>query len=149
MLRRDDIKTLTHTTQRRLQKLKEQRAAKGLDTPAHILTEIEDLEVELADLELKLVALEELPRHNPYQGLAAFREADASVFFGRERFTAELVDNVRNKPLVMVLGPSGSGKSSIVFAGLIPKLIQEEDFWLISSFRPGPEPFRALATTLL
>jgi uncharacterized protein YjbI with pentapeptide repeats len=85
----------------------------------------------------------------PYRGLSAFREEDTDVFFGRETFTSHLVESVRQKLLVAVLGPSGSGKSSIVFAGLIPALRQAKEQWLITSFRPGSDPFEALAARLL
>ena len=85
-------------------------------------TEIEDLETKIEELQAELSALEEIPLLNPYRGLSHFREEDSPFFFGREKFTAELVDSVANKSLVAVLGPSGSGKSSIVFAGLIPVL---------------------------
>jgi WD40 repeat protein len=84
----------------------------------------------------------------PYRGLSAFREQDAPFFFGRGAFTDRLVKAVHKKSLAAVIGPSGSGKSSVVFAGLLPQLRHEEG-WLISSFRPGPAPFQALAATLL
>ncbi|WP_208346096.1 CHAT domain-containing protein, partial [Aetokthonos hydrillicola] len=58
----------------------------------------------------------------PYRGLFAFQEEDAHLFFGREQFTGDLVAAVRRKPLVAVVGASGSGKSSVVFAGLVPQL---------------------------
>ncbi|MBD0264796.1 MAG: CHAT domain-containing protein, partial [Tolypothrix sp. Co-bin9] len=85
---------------------------------------------------------------NPYQGLSAFGEEDAGFFFGRETFVNELVQTTRKQPLVGVVGPSGSGKSSIVFAGLIPQL-RSEGNWLISSFRPGNQPFYQLACALV
>lgn len=84
----------------------------------------------------------------PYRGLLAFREQDAPYFFGRETFTGDLLEAVRRKPLVAVVGPSGSGKSSIVFAGLLPRLRQEAG-WIIASFRPGIHPFHSLAEALL
>ena len=59
----------------------------------------------------------------PYRGLLPFREQDAGLFFGRQRFVDELVAKVRQRSatnVVAVLGRSGSGKSSIVFAGLFP-----------------------------
>lgn len=84
----------------------------------------------------------------PYRGLSAFREEDASVFFGRETFTDPLVSTVHKKQFVAVLGASGSGKSSVVFAGLIPRL-REDKNWLILSLRPGDRPFRTLAGTLM
>ncbi|MFB2983639.1 pentapeptide repeat-containing protein [Microseira sp. BLCC-F43] len=84
----------------------------------------------------------------PYRGLLAFREQDAKFFFGREKFTQQLVTVVQRQQLVAVIGPSGSGKSSVVFAGLIPKL-REEGNWLIESFRPQSEPFYGLASALV
>lgn len=84
----------------------------------------------------------------PYQGLFAFGEEDAAFFFGREAFTARLVSVIQQQPLLAIIGPSGSGKSSVVFAGLIPKLRLIET-WHIVSLRPGERPFYALATALL
>ncbi|GFE71067.1 CHAT domain-containing protein [Chroococcus sp. FPU101] len=83
----------------------------------------------------------------PYRGLFAFIEEDAHLFFGREKFVEDLVAAVTRKPLVAVIGSSGSGKSSVVFAGLVPKLRQERQiYWHIVSFRPGINPFASLAT---
>ncbi len=84
----------------------------------------------------------------PYRGLFAFREQDAPYFFGREASTQQLVDAVRKKPLLAVVGSSGSGKSSVVFAGLVPRLRREGN-WLIVSFRPGNRPLRSLAAALM
>ena len=86
---------------------------------------------------------------SPYRGLFAFQEQDASVFFGRETFTNQLVEAVqRQSSFAIILGPSGSGKSSVVFAGLFPYL-RKESTWLLTSLRPGIAPFQALATALL
>jgi WD40 repeat protein/DNA-binding SARP family transcriptional activator len=85
----------------------------------------------------------------PYQGLAAFGEADAPFFFGREAFVGRLTHAVATQPLVaMIVGASGSGKSSVIFAGLLPRL-REEDGWTIGHLRPTREPFQALAGGLL
>ena len=88
----------------------------------------------------------------PYRGLDAFREEDAAFFFGRgnpgepESSIGQLVHQVRKHPFVMVVGRSGSGKSSLVYAGLLPALRRERDrFWNVLSLRPGPTPLRALA----
>lgn len=80
----------------------------------------------------------------PYRGLFAFREEDAPFFHGRESFTQILVEAIQRHPLVSVIGASGSGKSSVVFAGLVPELRQRGS-WQIASFRPGQRPFQALA----
>ncbi len=85
---------------------------------------------------------------NPYQGLSAFQEKNAALFFGRETFTHQLVKVVETKKLVAVIGASGSGKSSVVLAGLIPSLRQQEN-WLMASLRPGATPFENLAKALL
>ncbi|MBE2222031.1 MAG: HAMP domain-containing histidine kinase [Anaerolineae bacterium] len=84
----------------------------------------------------------------PYRGLFPFYEMDAPNFYGREEFTEQLFSLVNQKPLVAVVGSSGSGKSSVVFAGLVPKFKQTGN-WLIASFRPGSRPFTALAAALL
>ncbi len=94
----------------------------------------------------------------PYRGLFAFKEEDAPFFFGREAFAAQLVEAVHRQPLVAVLGPSGSGKSSVVQAGLLPRLRKESTSpptdlgptnWLVTMFRPGELPFQALAAALI
>jgi hypothetical protein len=65
----------------------------------------------------------ELAFHCPYLGLAAFTEADADYFYGRSRFVDELINRLLQRPrFLALLGPSGSGKSSLVHAGLIPAL---------------------------
>ncbi len=85
----------------------------------------------------------------PYRGLGSFREVDAPFFFGREDFTARLAEAVGEKPLVVVVvGSSGCGKSSTVFAGLLPRL-RDEGGWVIASLRPGGRPFHALAAAVL
>ena len=91
----------------------------------------------------------------PYRGLLPFREQDAGLFFGRERFVDELVAKVRQRSatnVVAVLGRSGSGKSSVVFAGLFPALRQErgagqQAVWNILEPAPRAEPLHALIET--
>jgi energy-coupling factor transporter ATP-binding protein EcfA2 len=88
----------------------------------------------------------------PYRGLDAFREEDTAFFFGRgsaddpESPIGQLVGKVRDHPFVVVVGRSGSGKSSLVNAGLVPALRRKRDrFWNVLTLRPGPEPLEALA----
>ncbi|WDD36975.1 CHAT domain-containing protein (plasmid) [Nostoc sp. UHCC 0926] len=84
----------------------------------------------------------------PYRGLFSFREKDAQFFFGREDFTKQLVETVKQKSLVAVIGPSGSGKSSLVFAGLAKRL-RDAGNWEIVHFRPAEKPLFNLATELV
>ena len=86
--------------------------------------------------------------HYPYRGLFHFGPDDAAYFFGREVFVTELVAAVENRAFVPVLGASGSGKSSVVLAGLVPRL-QQTGQWLFTHFRPGEDPFHALALALV
>ncbi|MCB9006869.1 MAG: serine/threonine protein kinase [Ardenticatenaceae bacterium] len=90
----------------------------------------------------------QMPEHSPYRGLFAFGEDDAANFFGREAFTQRLLDIVHRQRLIAIVGASGSGKSSVVFAGLVAKLRHNQD-WHILNFRPGAHPFHALADALV
>jgi hypothetical protein len=89
----------------------------------------------------------------PYRGLLPFREQDAGLFFGRERFVDGLVAKVRQRTganTVAVVGRSGSGKSSVVYAGLFPALRREKGFgeqavWDILALRLLAEPLHQLA----
>ncbi|WP_017317618.1 nSTAND1 domain-containing NTPase [Mastigocladopsis repens] len=84
----------------------------------------------------------------PYRGLFHFSPNDAEFFFGREVCTGELFAATQTCNFIPVLGASGSGKSSIVLAGLVPKL-QNEGHWLFTHFRPDSDPFHALALALV
>jgi WD40 repeat protein len=88
----------------------------------------------------------------PYPGMVPFSEADSDRFFGRDREVQELLERLRLHPFLTVIGPSGSGKSSLVFAGLIPALRQSGLFgpgrWLARTVRPGDVPAVSLAIAL-
>jgi WD40 repeat protein len=88
----------------------------------------------------------------PYRGLQVFREEDAAFFAGRKVLAEQLLDFTLSKNLVAVVGPSGSGKSSVVQAGLLPLLRREQppaDTWDAVSFTPGHDPFHQLASALI
>jgi serine/threonine protein kinase len=85
---------------------------------------------------------------NPFAGLSAFQEADADRFFGRDRDVVHIVTELRSRPLVAVVGPSGTGKSSLVRAGVIPALKRSGEGWDAHVVRPGREPLAALAGIL-
>ncbi|MGI9621474.1 MAG: AAA family ATPase [Acidimicrobiales bacterium] len=88
-----------------------------------------------------------LSRRNPYKGLAAFDEADAANFFGREELIDRLAGRVARSRFVAVVGPSGSGKSSVVRAGLAPRLRAQGDF--VIAMIPGAHPIEELTRALL
>ena len=96
----------------------------------------------------------------PFKGLRYFDESDASLFYGRERITADLVRHLNRYPFLAVVGASGSGKSSLVRAGLIPALRRGEPLeggieppngsenWPIHIITPTAQPLESLATSL-
>jgi WD40 repeat protein/DNA-binding SARP family transcriptional activator len=88
----------------------------------------------------------------PYKGLAPFEAADAELFFGRERLVEELVGRVAESALVAVVGPSGSGKSSLLRAGLLPALaaakLPGSERWRQVLMRPGQRPASELSRAL-
>jgi DNA-binding SARP family transcriptional activator/WD40 repeat protein len=130
------------------------------DRAASGRTEARALEEELAGSVVELQSMRERAglsggRHLdaaavvcPYKGLAAFDADDAEYFFGRERLVAELVARFVGAPLLAVVGPSGSGKSSVVRAGLLPALaggvLPGSDQWTQALMRPGEHPLSEL-----
>jgi WD40 repeat protein/class 3 adenylate cyclase len=90
---------------------------------------------------------------NPYKGLRAFEEGDAVDFFGREELVEQLVKRLGQTRFLAVVGPSGSGKSSVVRAGLIPAIrrgaIPASEGWHITDMFPGDHPLDGLEAALL
>jgi WD40 repeat protein/energy-coupling factor transporter ATP-binding protein EcfA2 len=88
----------------------------------------------------------------PYRGLRAFGEADAEFFFGRDSETQRLLEKLKSERFLAVVGPSGSGKSSLVRAGLIPELrsgaLPASAQWDVCTLRPGAAPLTALAASV-
>lgn len=90
----------------------------------------------------------------PYMGLRAFGTDDAPFFFGREALTQQLIEVVREQSFLAVVGASGSGKSSVVQAGLMTQLQQGQhipgsDQWWVRNLRPGAKPVHALVERLI
>ena len=77
---------------------------------------------------------------NPYKGLKAYESADAALFFGRQKATQSLLAKANESPFVIVAGASGTGKSSLVKAGLLPRLADRR----IAMVRPGKNPMAML-----
>lgn len=84
----------------------------------------------------------------PYPGMVPFQEADRARFYGRDAEIADALTRLRADPFLTVIGPSGSGKSSLVLAGIIPALRESSLFgegdWQVRVVRPGTAAFAAL-----
>ncbi|NWF70722.1 MAG: TIR domain-containing protein [Chloroflexi bacterium] len=95
---------------------------------------------------------------NPFKGLEAFQQTDSHIFFGREDLIKKLLDHLRvdiqpgEVRFLAVVGASGSGKSSLVRAGLLPALraglLPGSDLWPITLVTPGASPTQSLAARL-
>ncbi len=96
------------------------------------------------------------PLRNPYKGLSAFSEFDNRDFFGRDALVEQLIARLQetgpSHRLLAVVGPSGSGKSSVVLAGLLPALrcgaLPGSDQWFVVTMIPGANPLRELGLAL-
>ncbi|MEM8860307.1 MAG: AAA family ATPase, partial [Chloroflexota bacterium] len=88
----------------------------------------------------------------PYPGLAAFQESDSKFFFGREKLVDRLLERIQASPIVIISGPSGSGKSSVARAGLLHAIregkIEKSKSWLVATMQPKGDPFEELAISL-
>ena len=89
---------------------------------------------------------------SPYKGLRAFQEADAADFFGRDRLVDGMLDRLSSGRFLALIGASGSGKSSAVRAGLLPRLrrggIAGSDRWFIVDMIPGAAPLDELVSAV-
>lgn len=133
---------------------------------------LEELQAEFGSLNLQISTVvfiaQEPPRKpfkglNPYRGLLKFTETDAQFFFGRNdaiqsllntvQYLVETETSLQAPDLIAVLGPSGSGKSSLVRAGLVPALaagrVPGSQRWPVKVMQPGPHPLDALAEVFI
>lgn len=90
---------------------------------------------------------------SPYRGLEVFDEDHAQYYFGRSTDVQNLLERLKTSRFLAVIGPSGSGKSSLVRAGLIPALrdgrLPGSGDWIVSKMRPGPHPLDRLGSELV
>jgi energy-coupling factor transporter ATP-binding protein EcfA2 len=91
---------------------------------------------------------------SPFVGLRPFESTEALLFFGRREQTTELLQLLHRTHFLAVVGSSGCGKSSLIRAGLIPKLkggflVDGRDSWRTAAMKPGNQPLESLATALL
>jgi formylglycine-generating enzyme required for sulfatase activity len=108
-------------------------------------------------LDPQAFAVDRKLRPTPFPGLASFEDedADAAIFYGRSREIAEAIEELRHmraagkqQPFV-ILGASGAGKSSLLKAGIIPRLRREAPAWLpLRAFRPGTDPLLSFAQAM-
>jgi len=89
---------------------------------------------------------------NPFPGLRPFAPEESDLFFGREGESEEVLGKLLKNRFVTVIGASGSGKSSLIYCGVLPKVrnskVKESSGWKIISFRPGNDPFGNLADAI-
>jgi hypothetical protein len=149
------LEVLATMLQRRLRVLEIHAAGFGpLAIPAHLVLERENAQRQLVQIRADLFRLRPASTGSrmPYRGLFTFQEADAGVFFGRDRLVADLVAQFRAASFLAVFGASGSGKSSVVRAGLIPQLkagvLPSSQHWRYVTLKPGARPRDALAEEL-
>jgi len=84
----------------------------------------------------------------PYKGLISFTDQDADIFCGRTKWIQAIYDDLQQKTFIALTGASGSGKTSLIFGGVIPKLRQEAT-WQIACLRPKESPFYELSKSLI
>ncbi len=158
MTREKDRKRLLKIHHQRLQILKEQQALYGSSVDPRIPIEIKNINAEIKSLEDELDELQETSDEMgvappcPYPGMVPFSAVDARFFYGRKKEINQLLQRLRYHRRLFVIGPSGSGKSSLIFAGVLSKLPGSNYFrnqsFLVRSMRPGSEPLVTLAQTL-
>ena len=133
--------------------LRRAETLQGPDDGAAILTKITSILGTRPDTQAAIVAG---PR-NPYKGLRPFLEADALDFFGREAFIQRLLERLSSggpsSRFLAVVGPSGSGKSSAVRAGLVAAIrggaVPGSDAWFVTEMHPGHHPLEELGDALM
>ncbi|MEA2043231.1 MAG: hypothetical protein U9N85_11880 [Bacteroidota bacterium] len=89
-----------------------------------------------------------ISNRNPYPGIRSFNISESNLFYGRDKQIRELSHILKSSNFVAISGASGSGKSSLIKAGLIPQIIQKKEKWSVAVSRPGDDPIGNLALQL-
>jgi hypothetical protein len=166
------LRTLKKANQERSKALEIQIATLGISCPPEIRTEYEKIKQEIHTLDQAITrsratrkrattpaptAASPFQRAHeriacPYPGMAPFRPEDTRFFYGRESEIQQMLKHLRQRRCLYVIGPSGSGKSSLIQAGLLPRLHQSQlfppGFWLARGLRPGAQPIQTLSETI-
>jgi WD40 repeat protein/DNA-binding SARP family transcriptional activator len=136
------------------QVLQRAESAKGPERASLVLADV----VAALDTRPDVPATVRVETRNPYKGLRPFLEADVADFFGREPFIERLLERLsrvddRTARFIAVVGPSGSGKSSVVNAGLVAAIrrgaIPRSEGWFVTEMHPGHHPFEELDAALM
>jgi WD40 repeat protein/energy-coupling factor transporter ATP-binding protein EcfA2 len=109
------------------------------------------IETQVVEISAQKVTQQPLIKTSPYKGLKRFNQSDRDYFFGRDGLIAKLFDALNKNSFSLILGASGSGKSSVIRAGLIPELkksLESQKFYDFI-FTPNQDPFESLYRCLL
>jgi len=119
----------------------------GLERESALL-EINNLCQEISDMSFNALALGKTPpkyeARCPFRGLYPFHGEDQEFFFGREKLIADLKQKLTTPQFLAVLGPSGSGKSSLILAGLVPQLLVQQPELKSAYLTPSYDPLAQL-----
>jgi hypothetical protein len=100
-----------------------------------------------------MVSLKETMKFNPFPGLRPFAEEESDLFFGRRQESLDILEKLLANHFVTVIGASGTGKSSLIYCGVLP-MVREKGIsgstpWRVIKFRPGNDPFGNLGEAMV
>ncbi|MBE9001862.1 CHAT domain-containing protein [Nostoc sp. LEGE 12447] len=126
--------------------------SEATDEGDYALKEINQLCNQVLEISFNSLAVNgKIPNYNlrcPFKGLFSFTERDSKYFFGRDKLIEKLKNKLKEHDFLAVLGASGSGKSSVVKAGLIPNLKRDEKYLQVKYIKPGKNPLENLQSAL-
>lgn len=117
---------------------------KIVDSDNVVITQKQIIQISVDEIKTR-----EFIQESPYKGLNKFELGDKDLFFGREKLLGDLVKDLENNSLLLLLGASGSGKSSLVRAGILPWFARKYGSRSILTFTPQENPFKSLYASLV